>query len=289
MSQYVSMRDAGQPPYKNTSSCMLDVVIFACGESHDLMPLCAFEPKSMLRICNRPLIWYCLAPWINAGFRTFFICVNEDYATQHTYLTREFPDLEFHFVLVPLNLNEHPSTTCDAVKAYLKYKEFMHRAGTDGYVVDEMRSPETIAECSDGERGTASSMLGSVAGFNANLSASSSHRDPLKAEYAALHGMHRDAVLLNCETILAGIDIESFVASFYSSLASVMTLFFRPYVEASTSPVQEKKKEKKKVVQGPSRCEKLSRTNTPVLLMRKKTQPQRWWPLAKAAITKKVV
>ncbi|CCW62253.1 unnamed protein product [Phytomonas sp. EM1] len=246
MNQFVSTRDAAQPPYESASTRMLDVVIFAGGESFDLVPLCAFEPKSMLRICNRPLIWYCLAPWIEAGFRTFFLCVNEDYATLHTYLTREFHDVEFHFVLVPLTLNDHPSTTCDAVKAYLKYKEFMHRSGADGYTVEEVRPSETNMEGNDGERVVVSGVRGSVAGFNANPSISGSNRDPLTVEHAVLHGMHRDAVLLNCDTILAGIDIERFVTSFYTSLASVMALFFRPYVEPAAPPVHEKGREKKK-------------------------------------------
>lgn len=74
-----------------TAPCLVDVVVFAGNGgvgSSDLGPLTAFEPKSMLMVCNRPLIWYCLLPWVQAGFRTFFVCVNEDTMTLRAYLTR---------------------------------------------------------------------------------------------------------------------------------------------------------------------------------------------------------
>ncbi|ORC87019.1 GDP-mannose pyrophosphorylase [Trypanosoma theileri] len=127
---------AGTPPRGNSTqthttvahpslaaSLLFDVVVFAGGAAPGLTPLCDNEPKPMLCICNRPMIWYCLHPWITAGCQTFFVCVNEDYAALQRYLCREFPAVTFVFVLVPLTLNEAPSTTCDVVKAYLKHKE----------------------------------------------------------------------------------------------------------------------------------------------------------------------
>ncbi|PWV00795.1 hypothetical protein C4B63_6g259 [Trypanosoma cruzi] len=105
------------------ASHLFDVVVFAGGTADSLSPLCNNEPKPMLCICNRPMIWYCLYPWYAAGCRTFFVSVNEDYAALQSYLRREFSDVEFVFVLVPFTQNEAPSTTCDVVKAYLKHKE----------------------------------------------------------------------------------------------------------------------------------------------------------------------
>ncbi|KAG8341968.1 putative Nucleotidyl transferase Bacterial transferase hexapeptide (six repeats) [Trypanosoma vivax] len=106
-----------------SASTLFDIVVFAGGRAPGLNPLCDNEPKPMLCICNRPMIWYCLSPWIAAGCGTFFLCVNEDYAALQSYLCRAFPSVEFVFVLIPLTQNETPSTTCDVVKAYLKHKE----------------------------------------------------------------------------------------------------------------------------------------------------------------------
>ena len=41
-------------------------------------------------------------------------------------------------------------------------------------------------------------------------------------------GLTRDAILINCDTILAGVNIEYFVQSFYTALSSVSALFFKP-------------------------------------------------------------
>ncbi|RNF17441.1 GDP-mannose pyrophosphorylase [Trypanosoma conorhini] len=105
------------------ASQLFDIVVFAGGTADGLSPLCNNEPKPMLRICNQPMIWYCLYPWYAAGCRTFFVSVNEDSAALQRYLRREFADVEFVFVLVPFTQNEAPSTTCDAVNAYLKHKD----------------------------------------------------------------------------------------------------------------------------------------------------------------------
>ncbi|EAN80121.1 nucleotidyl transferase, putative [Trypanosoma equiperdum] len=106
-----------------SASILFDIVVFAGGKAPGLNPLCDNEPKPMLCICNRPMIWYCLSPWIKAGCSTFFVCVNEDYAALQSYLCREFPKVAFVFVLVPLTQNQTPTTTCDVVRGYLKHKE----------------------------------------------------------------------------------------------------------------------------------------------------------------------
>lgn len=214
----------------SVASSLLDVVVFAGGNSLDLMPLTASEPKSMLRVCNRPLIWYCLAPWIDAGFRSFFICVNEDYATLRTYLTRAFSGVAFYFVLVPLTMNDHPSTTCDAVKAYLKLKESMRSGALHGSSDDDERLQQDQLQ-------QRTKPPGSSRAHNAS-------RDPLKAERAALSSLSRDAVLLSCDTVLAGVDLERFVASFYCSLASASVLLYRPYTAPPPPPEEGSKKKK---------------------------------------------
>lgn len=105
------------------TSLLFDVVVFAGGGAKELSPLCNNEPRPMLSICNRPMIWYCLYPWIAAGCRTFFVCVNEDYVALQSYLCQEFPAVVFFFVFLPLTQKGETSTTCDAVKAYLDYKD----------------------------------------------------------------------------------------------------------------------------------------------------------------------
>ncbi|KEG10107.1 GDP-mannose pyrophosphorylase [Trypanosoma grayi] len=159
-------------------SLLFDVVVFAGGTAPGLSPLCDNEPKPMLCICNRPMIWYCLYPWIAAGCRTFYLCVNEDYAALQSYLCREFPSVAFVFVLIPLTQNETPSTTCDVVKAYLK------------------------------------------------------HKDSLKPDKL---GQPRDALLLSCDTLLPGLNVEHFIRNFYCSVAAVSVLLFRPLASTRTA------------------------------------------------------
>lgn len=216
------------------ASCLLDVVVFAGGDSLDLMPLSTVEQKTMLRICNRPLIWYSIAPWIDAGFSTFFLCVNEDYAALRAYLTRAFSGVDFHFILVPSNVGDHASTTCDAVKAYLRYKEALRLGEEDPLIppadvngrADSPTSPERGGSPSSGgapgHRGSGShSRRSGHAGGGGS-------RDPLKLERMSSAAVPRDAILLSCDSILVDVDIASFVERHYASLASVTSMLYRP-------------------------------------------------------------
>ncbi|CAD2218766.1 hypothetical protein, conserved [Angomonas deanei] len=54
-------------------------------------------------------------------------------------------------------------------------------------------------------------------------------------------GLERDCIFVNCDTILAGVDVGEFVNLFYSSLATVSGLFFRP---AEKELVEDKTAEK---------------------------------------------
>ncbi|XQJ28489.1 Nucleotidyl transferase, putative [Leishmania guyanensis] len=221
------------------ASCLLDIVVFAGGDSLDLMPLTAVEQKTMLRICNRPLIWYSITPWIEAGFRSFFLCVNEDYATLRAYLSRAFDGVDFHYILVPSNVGDHPSTTCDAVKAYLKYKEAL-RLGEE----------DTLAQTSGGALNCEDTVInaegsgchfpqvaslhetqlyrGASESRNHGGCANPINRDPLKLERMNSAGLPRDALLLSCDTILVDVDVASFVERHYASLASVTAMLYRP-------------------------------------------------------------
>lgn len=212
------------------ASCLLDVVVFAGGDSLDLMPLTAVEQKTMLRICNRPLIWYSLVPWIDAGFTTFFLCVNEDYAALRAYLSRAFSGVDFHYILVPSNVGDHASTTCDAVKAYLRYKEAL-RLGEE----DTLAASSDMAEREDSltniDRATSHRAGSAARRTSANAPASGGgggSRDPLKLERLNSAGLPRDAILLSCDTVLVDVDIASFVERHYASLASVTAMLYRP-------------------------------------------------------------
>lgn len=217
--------------YGGAATALLDIVVFAGGDSLDLMPLSGFEQKCMLRICNRPMIWYCLAPWVEAGFRSFFLVVNEDYATLRTYLSREFVGVEFYFVFVPLMAGEHASTTCDGVKAYLRFKEQLREGTADGSMA--VGQGATGGASPSGSRATTTTTTtgtGAGGGGIASPTAASPRHLPLRVERAALASFRRDALLLSCDTILAGVDVERFVSNFYSSMASVSAMFFRPHV-----------------------------------------------------------
>ncbi|KAG5474833.1 hypothetical protein LSCM4_04010 [Leishmania orientalis] len=221
------------------ASCLLDIVVFAGGDSLDLMPLTAVEQKTMLRICNRPLIWYSITPWIEAGFRAFFLCVNEDYAALRAYLSRAFDGVDFHYILVPSNAGDHPSTTCDAVKAYLKYKEALRLGEEDslaavpGGMPDHEDSVLTV-EANGSRSPHAGPPLETQ--LHRGASGSRSHgggtthnnRDPLKLERMNSAGIPRDALLLSCDTILVDVDVASFVERHYASLASVTAMLYRP-------------------------------------------------------------
>ncbi|KAG5500575.1 hypothetical protein JKF63_03670 [Porcisia hertigi] len=221
------------------ASCLLDIVVFAGGDSLDLMPLTAVEQKIMLRICNRPLIWYCITPWIEAGFRSFFLCVNEDYATLRAYLSRAYDGVDFHYILVPSKVGDHPSTTCDAVKAYLKYKEALRvgeedtLAETSGGMPDHEDPAMNTATSGSRSPHVASqheAQLYHGASTCRSHSGSPRHRnrDPLKLERMNSAGLPRDALLLSCDTILVDVDVTSFVEQHYASLASVTSMLYRP-------------------------------------------------------------
>lgn len=73
--------------------------------------------------------------------------------TLRAYLTRQLPNIQFHFVDVPLKVNDHDSTTCDCVKAYLQYKQYLrsgNRHMPDSPIRDEIKaqrehSPQSLA------------------------------------------------------------------------------------------------------------------------------------------------
>lgn len=213
------------------ASCLLDVVVFAGGDSLDLMPLSTVDQKTMLRICNRPLIWYTLTPWIDAGFSTFFLCVNEDYAALRAYLSRAFSGVDFHYILVPSNVGDHASTTCDAVKAYLRYKEALRLGEEDPLIAaDDLDEHEDCRMSVDraGARDAAPHRANSHSRRSATSGTGGGSRDPLKLERLNSAGVPRDAILLSCDSILVDVDIASFVERHYTSLASVTSMLYRP-------------------------------------------------------------
>jgi hypothetical protein len=222
------------------ASCLLDVVVFAGGDSLDLMPLSTVDQKTMLRICNRPLIWYCITPWIDVGFSTFFLCVNEDYAALRAYLSRAFVGVDFHYILVPSSVGDHASTTCDAVEAYLRYKEAL-RLGEEDPLIAAADLGEHVYSSTDVEHTTSTSgtrdaqqqqqqqqRAGSKGRRSNNGGDGGASRDPLKLERLNSAGLPRDAILLSCDTILVDVDITSFVERHYASFTSVTAMLYRP-------------------------------------------------------------
>lgn len=213
---------------KPLSNQLVDVVIFAFGTCEEMLPLTlSATQKAMLPICNRPLLWYCLAPLIDAGFKTFYLCVDEDYAAIDTYIRRVFGnEYQFHFVVVSpvFEHNEdgeevhHKATTAAAVKEFLQFKNQLrdqHAAASSTRATqhdDPNRSPK--------KRSSAASRF---------------HSNEKPAAAAIMELENRDALLLHCDTVLSKVDIEGFLKNFYVSLSSVTMMLMKP-IDSPTSP-----------------------------------------------------
>ena len=111
-----------------SAGLLFDVVVLCGGDSQKFSPLCDDTQKPMLNVCGKPLVWFCLRPWIDGGCRTFFLCVHEPCDSLRSFLEREFQHVKFHYVNVPERVREEndnegePSTTCDALVAFRKYR-----------------------------------------------------------------------------------------------------------------------------------------------------------------------
>ncbi|EPY21146.1 translation initiation factor eIF-2B subunit gamma [Strigomonas culicis] len=186
---------------ETAATSLVDVVVLTEMERMNLSQLCVSSakevvPPGLLPLCNRPLIWYSLHPWVEAGFPYVFVCAVEGNHALSEYLRQAFPQLRIHYVPVPAYVKGERSTSCDAVRAYLNYKQQLRLRDDD--------EPEPLTP------------------------AAGVPRDKLREERAALEAEPRDAVLVGCETVLAGVPLLPLVDRFYSSLASVTALLFRP-------------------------------------------------------------
>lgn len=205
-----------------TASRLVDVVLFAYEPAKKMVPDTSSALKAMLPICNRPMIWYCLQPLVKAGFTNFFICVNKNYEVISDYICNEFPqEIQFHFVVVTKKTSNSGSgmmsdesvdgdvTMCEAVRCFLQYKAQLTNRHTDA--------------------STHSSSMTSLADL-LELRRGNDVRPSLSAINSYLHFLAepRDALLLNCDTVLCDIDLENFVKNFYLSLSSVTMILMRP-------------------------------------------------------------
>eukprot|EP00796_Vickermania_ingenoplastis_P004663 gene4664-3360_t len=252
-----------------TAPPLIDVVVFACGVCEPMQPLTnAATGKAMLQICNRPLIWFCLLPWIKAGFTNFYLCVDEDYAAMDTYLRREFGSaLNIYFVVVTPQKMSHEKaneaagnegvTTADAVRAFLLFKNQLRDQLVTSQNPDPSSPPPTGPSECEGvpERSTSPPPRGSQQGARGGGTratqqraggvplGSSASRDAAAAVADVAMALEpRDAMLLHIDTILSNVDIEGFVRNFYVSLSSVMVMLMRP-IDSPTSPFYKAEKE----------------------------------------------
>lgn len=222
-----------------TASRLVDVVLFAYEPAKKMVPDSSSALKAMLPICNRPMIWYCLQPLVQAGFTNFFICVSKNYEGISDYLCREFSqDIQFHFVVVKKKTSSSGSgmmsdesvdgdvTMCEAVRCFLEYKAQLTNRRA--------------------EASTHSSSMTSVADL-LELGRGSEMQPSLSAINSYLHFLAepRDALLLNCDTVLCNIDLENFVKNFYLSLSSVIMILTKP-IDACNSQQTKLEKQLKK-------------------------------------------
>lgn len=238
-----------------TANQLVDVIILACGFSDPMLPLASTETvKAMLPICNRPLIWYCLAPLVEAGFSTFYICVDDDYVMIENYLRRVFSDaFHFFFVEMPSGKNSHlrdlameeegirgAITTASAVKAFLQFKRNlqMHPESSENFshpLISRQASEVSMPTLNATSPPLGESVLGSQAGPLPNQQRS---RNPSgRFSSGAEHGVRlepRDALIIRSDTILSHIDIETFVKNFAISLSSVTMMLMKP-IDSPTS------------------------------------------------------
>ena len=168
----------------------LDILVLAGGPGHGLHPMSPSTPKAMVPVCNRPLIWYALKPWADAGCSTFFICTN-DMLPMEPFLRNcvDFDGIVFHFFgpayRSPAARREDTKAvtgdgTCDAIRAFFAYKQTLDRADSR---------------------------------------------------------LLRDTLVLSCDTILAGVDVQPFIAEFYKSFSSAAVMY--------RTPLQAKESDKK--------------------------------------------
>lgn len=200
-----------------TAPQLVDVIVFACGRCNALSPLAASSTaKAMLPICNRPMIWYCLLPWIQAGFSRFFICVDEDYAPVESYLRSTFAgapcDYQFFFVVV----HRSDPTTSDGVNAFLQYKE-------------RLRRDDEACNTDDGQGNSPASQT-----RQHGSSPITQEEKCVLQEHTTVALGPRDAFLVHVDTVVANVDIELFVKSFYLSMSSVLMMLTKP-LESTTS------------------------------------------------------
>lgn len=224
-----------------SAPALVDLVVFACGIC-DMKPFTMSETgKAMLPIATRPIIWYCLKPWMEAGFRSFYLCVDDDYAALDTYLRHTFgSSYKFHFVVVASRIGggggdgddeaaKLPiTTTSDAIKAFLEFK-------------DRQRDQHTESVKLEADRGR---RLGGTSQTSSGGLKTSGSASPLPAHDVAMELYPRDAILLHSDTILANVDIEGFIKNFYASLSSVTMMLMKP-IESSTSQYAKEMKEEK--------------------------------------------
>jgi translation initiation factor eIF-2B subunit gamma len=104
-------------------------------------PLCRDRPKALLPLCNRPLLWFVLKPFVDSGCRSFYICAHEtgdELAQIRDYLHKcpTFTSISFHFVPVPTHVpgggEDDRTDSADAIRAYLKYIRDSRMADRDG-------------------------------------------------------------------------------------------------------------------------------------------------------------
>lgn len=229
-----------------TVNHLIDVVIFAYEASEKMVPVTISELKAMLPICNRPMIWYCIQPLIQAGFTNFYICVNKDYEMMEGYLRSVFQQqVQFHFVIVSpgdsisdkCKTNDKRgsanATMCEAVRCFLKYK---------AQLPAQPSGPSSES--------SPSQSMADFPGFSGGGNGAGDWASRPSTHFY-LHSLAepRDALLLDCDTVLCNIDMENFAKNFYFSLSSVTMMLMRP-IEAPNSRHTKLEKERKKTAGG---------------------------------------
>jgi NDP-sugar pyrophosphorylase family protein len=175
-------------------------------------PLCNGNAKAMLRLWNKPLIWYCLQPWVEHGVKEFFLCLKDPCPPLAHFVQKEWPHLTFHIVDV--------SAAIQSTDAAL------------GPNSQGRKDQESEGEEEEEEEAGSVKALAAYAQFKRRAIP---QKDD-SVEKRTCFGEGRDVLLLSCDSIVTMTDVQPFILSFYSTFSSLSVMLWRPLPQEKASP-----------------------------------------------------
>jgi translation initiation factor eIF-2B subunit gamma len=178
------------------TSSLCDVILLAGGLGTGLHPLTRTNAKPLVPLCNRPLVWFSVKPWLDAGVRHMYICAPAPVLPMlelELSACADFRGATFTFIKVNAVPQADNASVASAVSA---------NSGTEGGTADALRS---------------------YYHYKQGLPPT----DPKSAK--------RDALVVSCDTVFAGLNIWPFVRNFYDGFYSASAVYYEPHAVHDTS------------------------------------------------------